>query len=132
MRFAYLLSFFLFLTVVSGCKDDNEATPESPLFDILWQSTSTKVNEAGTYTYTYQPVQTLKPSLGMEAFQLERNGDFTRYTFGPADERVTITGTWTSADNQTFKLKPTASKYKKSSLVIESVQDSVLQAHYVF
>jgi hypothetical protein len=31
-----------------------------------------------------------------------------------------------------FKLKPTDTKYKEFSLVIESVQDSVLQARYVF
>jgi len=132
MRFAYLLSFFLFLTVVSGCKDDNDATPESPLFGVLWQSNSTKINEAGTYTYTYQPVETLKPSFGIEAFRLERNGDFTRYTFGPVDEGVTVIGTWTSPDNQTFKIKPADSKYKEFNLIIESVQDSVVQARYVF
>ena len=132
MRFSYLLSFFLLLILASGCQDDKDVTPENPVFGTLWQATSTKINDAGTYTYTYQPVETLKAGLGNEAFRIESNGNFTRYTFGPADEGLTIAGTWTSTDNQTFKLKPTDTKYKEVSLLIESVQDSVLQARYVF
>ncbi|WP_324676126.1 hypothetical protein [Hymenobacter sp. GOD-10R] len=132
MRFSYVLSFFLFLFLASSCKDNNEVTPESPLFGVKWQATTSKVNELGSYTFTYKPVKTLMPSFGLEAFQLGRDGSFVRYTFGPADEGLTILGTWTSTDEQTFKVKPTDTKYKEFSLVIESVQDSVVQAHYVF
>jgi len=132
MRIACLLSFFLFLFLTSGCKDNDDVTPDNSVFGTLWQSTSTKINEANTYTYTYKPVETLKSSFGIEAIRIERNGTFTRHTFGPADEGLTISGAWTSTDNQMFKVKPTNARYPEFSFVIESLQDGTLQARYLF
>ena len=132
MRFFYLLPFLLLFFLASSCKKDKDPAPETSLFGIKWQATSTKLNEVGSYSYVYKTVDTLTPSFGREGFRIERNGTFVRYTFGPVDQAIDISGTWTSTDNQTFKVKPTDTNYKEFSLVIESVEDSVVQAYYIF
>ncbi|WP_188810242.1 hypothetical protein [Hymenobacter cavernae] len=119
--------FFL----AGSCKKDQDPTLETSLFGIDWDRASTQPDAEGNYTY--KPRGTFTSSgWGRDGFRLESDGTFVWYTSGLADGALDISGTWTSEDNQGFRLKPNDTGIPEFILVTKPVQNNMVQARYIF
>lgn len=127
MRLPHLLAPLLFVLLFLGsCKKDSDVTAPDALFGKSWYNTR---QQDVSGAYVYQPEGSFEPiGWGIDGFRFEKDGRFLQYTQGPADELLTITGTWTTEDDSTFRIQPDDSRYSAFSILIYSVQANSLKA----
>ena len=126
LRSTSLLSLFLILMLLVGCKKDQDSTISPDLFGVDWFVTQR--DAAGNATYV--PAASAPLSLGQSGFRFESSGTFVEYMPAPADGTTSTPGTWTTTDGQTFTITvnpPQAASYTYD-LLISAVSSTGLTA----
>lgn len=122
----YLAFLLVFVLALSSCKKDNDSLAPDALFGKNWYNTR---QQDASGAYVYQPEGTFQPmGWGIDGFRFEKDGRFVLYTQGPADEPLSVSGTWTSEDDSTFNIQPDNKQYSTFSILIYSVQENSLKA----
>lgn len=101
MRYSYLLTLVLSLTLLGSCKKDADLFVPNDLFARDWYDTR-QSSALGFKTYQVSSVPFF--GWGIDGFRFESDGTFIQHSQGPNDGPLDILGTWTTVDGQTYRI----------------------------
>ncbi|WP_157530402.1 hypothetical protein [Hymenobacter norwichensis] len=114
------------LILLVSCKEDQDTIISPDLFGVDWFVMQQDANGNTTYI----PAASAPPRLGQSGFRLESDGTFIEYMPAPADGTLSVPGTWTTVDGQTFSVTiypPQTTPYTYT-LLISTVTSTSLAA----